>query len=58
MTIVRFAILVGLIIGAVWALAGFEGALLTAGLGLVGLLIALVIEGRVDFDFLGQRERR
>jgi hypothetical protein len=50
----RFGILLGLVIGGVWAFTGFGGALLTAALATVGFLVALVVEGRVDVtDYLG-----
>jgi hypothetical protein len=56
MTITRFGTIVGLVVGAVWAVAGFTGALLTAGLGAVGFVLALVVEGRVDItEYLGHR---
>lgn len=56
MTITRFGTLVGLAIGAVWVFAGFTGALLTAALGLLGFLVALMVEGRVDVtEYLGHR---
>jgi hypothetical protein len=58
MTTTRFATVLGLVIGAIWALAGFSGALLTAALAGVGFLVALVLEGRVDItDYLGHRHR-
>lgn len=45
---VRFWIIIGLVIGAVWAFTGVDGALLTLGLGAVGFLIGLVIEQGID----------
>ncbi len=52
----RFAILVGLILGGIWAFTGFTGAALAAVLATVGLLIALVLDGRLDVtEFLGHR---
>ncbi len=59
MSTTRFGIVLGLVIGGVWAFTGFGGALLTAALGAVGFLVALVIEGRVDVtDYLGHRHDR
>jgi hypothetical protein len=59
MTTTYFGTLVGLAIGAVWTFAGFTGALLTAVLGAVGFLIALMVEGRVDVtEYLGHRHDR
>lgn len=56
MTTTRFGTLVGLAIGAVWAFAGFTGALLTGAAGTVGFLVALMVEGRVDVtEYLGHR---
>jgi hypothetical protein len=56
MTTTRFATVLGLVIGAIWALTGFPGALLTAALAGVGYLVALVLEGRIDVtDYLGHR---
>jgi hypothetical protein len=45
---VRFWVVVGLVIGAVWAFEGVDGALLTLGLGAIGFLIGVVIEQGVD----------
>lgn len=59
MSTTRFGILVGLVIGAVWTFAGFPSALLTAALGALGFLFALVIEGRMDVtEYLGHRHER
>ncbi len=58
MTTPRFATFVGLIIGAVWALAGFDGALITAVLGGGGYLAAMVVQGQLDLsDPFGNRNR-
>ncbi len=44
-------------IGAIWAFTGVEGALLAGACAVAGLLVALVIEGRIDLsDVLGGRE--
>lgn len=58
-TVTRFGTAVGLVIGAVWALAGFTGAVLTAVLGAVGYVVALMLQGRVDVtEYLGHRHDR
>jgi hypothetical protein len=45
------------VIGAIWAFTGVEGALLAGACGVAGLLVALVIEGRIDLsDVLGGSE--
>jgi hypothetical protein len=44
----RFWIIVGLVIGGVWAFTGVDGALLTLALGAVGFLIGIVVEQGVD----------
>ncbi|CAN5256681.1 hypothetical protein BH18ACT4_BH18ACT4_12350 [soil metagenome] len=49
----------GLAIGAIWAVVGFEGALLATFLAAVGFVVAQVIEGRIDLSsVLGPREDR
>lgn len=59
MTTTRFGTVVGLVIGVVWTFAGLPGALLTAALGAVGFLAALMVEGRVDVtEYLGHRHNR
>jgi hypothetical protein len=58
MTTTRFATAVGLALGAVWALAGFDGMLVAAALAVVGFLVGLVLDGRIDVtEFLGHRHR-
>lgn len=54
---VRFWIVVGLAIGAVWAFTGVDGALLTLGLGAVGFLVGLVIEQGVDLREVLRQDR-
>lgn len=57
MTTARYLTVIGLVIGAVWAFTGIEGALLAGACGVAGLLAALVAEGRIDLsDVLGSRE--
>ena len=59
MTTTHFGTLVGLVIGAVWAFGGFTSALLTAALGAIGFLLALMVEGRMDVtEYLGHRHDR
>lgn len=55
----RFCLLVGLAIGAVWAIAGVAGAAIAAGLALVGALVGFVIvNGDVDLSALiGRKEQ-
>ncbi len=54
----RFTMIVGLIVGAVWALTDATGALTTAAMGAVGLLIGLVITQGLDLSELtGRRDR-
>ncbi len=51
----RLTMFIGLIIGAVWAVTGIDGALLTLALGAVGLLVGLVLTQGID---LGELTRR
>ncbi|MGH8930282.1 MAG: hypothetical protein ACRDZO_06520 [Egibacteraceae bacterium] len=44
----RFGALIGLALGAIWAVAGLDGAALAGFLSLVGYVIVLIREGRVD----------
>lgn len=56
MTQIQFSVFVGLAIGAVWAFAGFGSAVLVSVLALLGLLVGLVLQGRLDLtDYLGHR---
>ena len=43
------AIAIGLIFGIVWMSLGFEAALLTGGLALVGWFVGSLIEGTIHF---------
>ncbi|MGH8910116.1 MAG: DUF2273 domain-containing protein [Egibacteraceae bacterium] len=48
--------LIGLALGAIWALAGFGYALLAGLLAGVGYLVGLVLQGDIDLaDYLRQR---
>lgn len=51
----RLTMFIGLTIGAVWAVTGFDGALLTLALGAVGLFVGLVLSQGID---LGELTRR
>ena len=55
MPLPRFCLLVGLAIGAVWALAGVDGAAIAAGLALVGALVGLVLGQGIDLSALSDR---
>ncbi len=58
MSPIRFSILVGLIIGVVWAVEGIGGALVTAVLtGVGGLVGWLVSQGAIDLSaIVGRRD--
>jgi uncharacterized membrane protein YeaQ/YmgE (transglycosylase-associated protein family) len=44
-------LLSGLLLGVAWASGGFEGLVITAALGIIGLVVGKVVAGDVD---LGQ----
>jgi hypothetical protein len=49
---------VGLLLGLAWAVTGFNGFLLTAGLGAVGFVVGKVVSGQLDLThYLGGRNR-
>lgn len=57
MSTARFATLIGLAIGAVLAFRGFDAALWAGVFALIGYLVGLVVEGRVDVtEYLGPRD--
>lgn len=48
--------LVGLALGAIWAFAGFTGALIAAALAIVGYVAGRVVTGELDLtEYLGHR---
>lgn len=53
MSTTRYATLLGLALGAIWALSSFGYALLAGALAAVGYVVALVLEGRLHVDDLG-----
>ncbi len=55
MPLPRFCLLIGLAIGAVWALAGIDGAAIAGGLAAVGLLVGLVVGQGVDLSVFSER---
>lgn len=55
MSVTRFCLIVGLAVGAVWALTGVDGAAICAGLGAVGLLVGYVLNQGIDLSALGGR---
>lgn len=55
MPLPRFCLLVGLAIGAVWALAGVDGAAIAAGLAVVGALVGLVLGQGIDLSAFTER---
>lgn len=50
MSTTRYATLLGLALGAVWAIAGIDGALIAGALAAIGFAVALVLEGRISLD--------
>jgi len=50
MSTTRFATVIGLALGAVWAFTGIDGALIAGALAAIGFAIALVMEGRISVD--------
>jgi uncharacterized membrane protein YeaQ/YmgE (transglycosylase-associated protein family) len=54
---IRFWIIVGLVVGGVWAFTGVDGALLTLGLGAIGALVGVVIEQGVDLRAVFRQDR-
>ncbi len=58
MSTIRFSILVGLVIGVVWAAEGITGALVAAVLtGVGGLVGWLVSQGAIDLSaIVGRRD--
>lgn len=55
MSIQRFCLLVGLAIGAVWAVSGVSGAAIAAGLAVVGLLVGALLTQGVDLSAFASR---
>jgi uncharacterized membrane protein YeaQ/YmgE (transglycosylase-associated protein family) len=48
----------GLLLGLAWAVAGFNGFLLTALLGTIGFIVGKVVSGQLDLTpYLGGRRR-
>ncbi|MDQ6783031.1 MAG: hypothetical protein M3063_06245 [Actinomycetota bacterium] len=58
MSTIRFSVLVGLVIGAVWAFEGITGALVAAVVtGVGGLIGWLISQGAIDLSaIVGRRE--
>jgi hypothetical protein len=53
----RFWIIVGLVVGGVWAFTGVNGALLTVGFGAVGFLIGVIVEQGIDLREVLRQDR-
>lgn len=53
----RFWIVVGLVIGGVWAFTGVDGAMITLGLGAVGFLIGVLIEQGINVRDVLKQDR-
>jgi uncharacterized membrane protein YeaQ/YmgE (transglycosylase-associated protein family) len=48
----------GLILGLAWISGGFEGLVVTAALGIIGLVVGKVVAGDVDLNqYLGGSSR-
>ncbi|MCO1337819.1 DUF2273 domain-containing protein [Zhihengliuella halotolerans] len=59
MTSARFCIVVGLVLGTVWAFGGFWRMLLVAVVAAVAFGIGRVLDGRVDIvDWAGRLQGR
>jgi uncharacterized membrane protein YeaQ/YmgE (transglycosylase-associated protein family) len=43
-------LLTGLILGLAWASGGFTGLVITAALGIIGLVVGKVVAGEVDLN--------
>ncbi|HEV7196306.1 MAG TPA: hypothetical protein VGN19_10220 [Pedococcus sp.] len=43
-------LLTGLILGLAWASGGFEGLVITAALGIIGVVVGKVVAGDVDLS--------
>jgi uncharacterized membrane protein YeaQ/YmgE (transglycosylase-associated protein family) len=51
-------LLSGLILGLAWASGGFQGLVITAALGIIGLVVGKVVAGDVDLNqYLGGSNR-
>ena len=51
-------LLTGLILGLAWASGGFQGLVITAALGIIGLVVGKVVAGDVDLNqYLGGSNR-
>jgi hypothetical protein len=58
MSTTRYATVLGLAIGAVWAFTGFAGAVLAALATAVGFLVGQVVTGHIDvYEYVGRRRR-
>ena len=40
----------GLVLGLAWAAGGFQGLVITAALGIIGLVVGKVVAGDVDLN--------
>jgi len=43
-------LLSGLVLGLAWASGGFEGFVITAALGIIGMVVGKVVAGDVDIN--------
>jgi hypothetical protein len=56
MSTTRYGTILGLALGAVWALTGFDGVVLAALIAGIGFLVGEVLSGRIDVnEYVGRR---
>jgi hypothetical protein len=53
MSTTRYATLIGLTLGAIWAISAFRYVIIAALLAAGGYLVGLVLEGRIGIDASG-----
>lgn len=53
--LVRFCVVIGLVLGCVAAFGGFGHFLIVVVLGALGLIVGLVLDGRIDLAALTNR---
>ncbi len=57
MNATRTGLLAGLILGVAGSIGGFGAFLITLGVGIVGMLVGMALDGRLDVTSLSGRGR-